>query len=72
VLLVRVGVKDHVDAYGNLAHPERMRPNLSVEAKDWVCEKLLCGNPARTIIDGTTCSCTVYSFLVAHVVATGK
>jgi hypothetical protein len=72
VLLVRVAGRDHVDAYGHLARPEHMHPNLSDEAKDRVYEKLLCGNPARTIIDGTTCSCTVCSCIVAHVVATGK
>jgi hypothetical protein len=72
MLLVRVGVKDHVDANGHLARPESKRPNLSDEAKDWVYVELLSGTPARTIIDGTTCRCTVCNCLVAHVVAAGK
>jgi hypothetical protein len=52
VLLVRVGVKEHVNANGHLAHPEHKHANLSDEAKDWVYEKLLSGTQARTIIDG--------------------
>jgi hypothetical protein len=73
VLLVRVGVKEHVDANGQLAHPEHKRTNLSNEAKDWVYGKLLSGTPARTIIDGTVFSCTdcSCSCLVANVVAAG-
>jgi hypothetical protein len=73
VLLVRVGVKEHVDANGHLAHPEHKRTNLSDEAKDWVYEKLLSGTPVRTIIDGMVFSCSVCSCscLVANVVAAG-
>jgi mRNA-degrading endonuclease RelE of RelBE toxin-antitoxin system len=52
VLIVRVADKDHVDENGHPAHPQRKRPDLSDETKDWVYEKLLSGTPARTIIDG--------------------
>jgi hypothetical protein len=72
VLIVRVADKDHVDENGHPAHPQRKRPNLSNEAKDWVYEKLLSGTLARTIIDGTICVCSVYSCLVALVLAVGK
>jgi hypothetical protein len=71
VLLVRVGVKEYVDANGHLAHPELKRTNLSDEARIGVYEKLLSGTPARTIVDGTVFSCSVCSCscLVANVVA---
>jgi hypothetical protein len=73
VLLVRVGVKEHVDANRHLAHPEHKRTNLSNVAKDWVYEKLLSGTPARTIIDGMVFSCSYKhkKRLVANVVAAG-
>jgi hypothetical protein len=73
VLLVRVGVKEHVDANGHLAHPEHKRTYLSNVAKDWVYEKLLSGTPARTIIDGMVFSCSYKcnKRLVANVVAAG-